>query len=146
VFLTGSAESVPSALILHYECNKTLHETIVLLHVATRLVPAVAPKDRATVKSLGQNFYSARLDYGFMEHPNIPKALANLDSPDLIIDLDKVTYFLGRQTILPSEEDTGLSLWREKIYALLSRNATSSTAYFCLPAHKVVEMVTHVEI
>jgi KUP system potassium uptake protein len=146
VFMSDATDSVPSALLLNYGCNQTLHETIILLHVATKLVPTVTPKERGSVHPLCQEFYAVRLDYGFMEHPNIPKALASLDSADLVIDPDEATYFLGRQTILPSAKDTGLSLWREKIYALLSRNATSSTAYFCLPPSRVVEMVTHVEI
>ncbi|MDQ3062643.1 MAG: hypothetical protein M3R14_07235 [Acidobacteriota bacterium] len=81
-----------------------------------------------------------------MENPDIPNALTNLDSSELVVDPNGVTYFLGRQTVLPTDNKTGMALWREKMYALLSRNATSTTAYFCLPAERVVEMVTHVEI
>ncbi len=146
VFLTGTTDSAPSSLVLHYKCNKALHEQIVLLHVQTKLVPHVEPEDRSTVKPLGQNFYYIELDYGFMENPDIPNALTNLDSSELVVDPNCVTYFLGRQTVLPTENKTGMDLWREKMYAFLSRNATSTTAYFCLPVGRVVEMVTHVEI
>lgn len=146
VFLTGSTEAVPSALMQHYQCAKTLPEQIVLLHVKTKMIPVVAAENRSTVKTLGQNFYLVEMDYGFMEQPNIPDALSNLAAPELVLRSDELIYFLGRQTILPTADNAGMALWREKVYALLSRNATSATAYFCLPADKVVEMVTHVEI
>ena len=146
VFMTGNTEAVPPALMQHYQCSKSLPEQIILLHVETKMTPTVAAENRATVKSLGQNFYSVKLDYGFMEQPNIPDALSSMNAPEFTFDQNDLIYFLGRQTILPSDDKPGMAIWREKVYALLSRNATSATAYFCLPADKVVEMVTHVEI
>ncbi len=137
---------MPSSLALNYQFNKTLHEQIVLLHVTTKLIPHVEDKDHTAVKPLGQDFYYVELDYGFMEQPDIPKALVNLDSSELVINPQDTTYFLGRQTVLPKDDNTGMALWRGKMYALLSRNLTSTTAYFCLPSERVVEMVTHVEI
>jgi len=71
--------------------------------------------------------------------------LTNLDSSELVINPNEVTYFLGRQTVLPKDDNTGMALWRKKMYALLSHNATGTTAYFYLPTERVVEMVTHVE-
>ena len=146
VFLNGASDSAPSALVLHHEHNKTLHEKVILLHVKTKLVPHVEPEARATVEPHAHNFFSVRLDYGFMEHPDIPKALGNLPANGLKIDANDLTYYLGRQTIVPKDNNAGMALWREKLYSLLSRNATSTTSYFCLPANRVVEMVTHVEI
>ncbi len=101
------------------------------------MIPYVEDENRAAVKPLGQNFFYVELDYGFMEQLDIPKVLADLNSSELVINPSDTTYFLGRQTVLPKDNQTGMAYWREKMFASLSRNATSSTVYFCLPADRV---------
>jgi KUP system potassium uptake protein len=80
-----------------------------------------------------------------MEDPEIPRVLENLTAPGFKFDPQDTTYFLGRETIMASKRP-GMPIWREKIFALISRNATSATAYFCLPPDRVVELGSQVEI
>jgi KUP system potassium uptake protein len=85
------------------------------------------------------------INYGFMEDPDIPKVLENVEPPIPVFDSMNTTYFLGRETVIASKHP-GMMLWREKLFALMSRNASSATAYFCLPPNQVVELGTQVEI
>ena len=80
-----------------------------------------------------------------MEDPDIPKVLKELAPPGPVFDLQDTTYFLGRETLIASKHP-GMMIWREKLFALMSRNASSATAYFCLPPERVVELGSQVEI
>ena len=145
IFMTGTGTGTPTALEHNLEHNKVLHERVLLLTVKTRQTPHVEPKDRVRVEPLGQEFYRLTINYGFMEDPDIPKVLASLEAPDPVIDPEETTFFLGRETVIASKQP-GMMLWREKLFALMSRNASSATAYFCLPPDRVVEMGSQVEI
>jgi KUP system potassium uptake protein len=145
VFMTGTGTGTPSALEHNLEHNKVLHERVVLLTVKTRQAPFVEPEERVSVEPLGHEFYRLTINYGFMEDPNIPAVLADLKAPGLAIDRADTTYFLGRETVIASKHP-GMMLWREKLFALMSRNASPATAYFCLPPERVVEMGSQVEI
>ncbi|HEV2761385.1 MAG TPA: potassium transporter Kup [Pyrinomonadaceae bacterium] len=145
VFMNGTAAGTPPALIHNLEHNKVLHERVVLLTVKTRQVPHVDPFERVRVEALGQEFYRVIINYGFMEDPDVPSVLAGLGPPGPTFDPSETTYFLGRETVIASKSP-GMSLWREKLFALMSRNASSATAYFCLPPERVVEMGSQVEI
>jgi KUP system potassium uptake protein len=117
----------------------------VLLTVKTRQTPHVAPEDRVKVESLGHDFYRIIINYGFMEDPDIPKVLESLEPPAPAFDPLDTTYFLGRETVMASKQP-GMMIWREKLFAVMSRNASSATAYFCLPPNRVVELGAQVEI
>ncbi|HEX8352431.1 MAG TPA: potassium transporter Kup [Pyrinomonadaceae bacterium] len=145
VFMNGTAAGTPPALMHNLEHNKVLHARVVLLTVKTRQVPHVEPGDRVKVQALGQEFYRVIINYGFMEDPDIPDALAGMGPPGPTFDPAETTYFLGRETVIASK-NPGMMLWREKVFALMSRNASSATAYFCLPPDRVVEMGSQVEI
>jgi KUP system potassium uptake protein len=145
VFMNGTAAGTPPALMHNLEHNKVLHERVVLLTVKTRQVPHVEAEDRVRVESLGHEFYRLIINYGFMEDPDVPCVLAGLTPPAPVFDLGETTYFLGRETVVAGKYP-GMMLWREKLFALLSRNASSATAYFCLPPERVVEMGSQVEI
>ena len=145
VFMTGTGTGTPSALEHNLEHNKVLHGRVVLLTVKTRQMPYVEPEDRVKVEPLGQEFYRVTINYGFMEDPNIPEVLTNLKAPGLAFDPAQTTYFLGRETVIASKHP-GMMLWREKLFSLMSRNASPATAYFCLPPDRVVEMGSQVEI
>ncbi|HEY9405516.1 MAG TPA: potassium transporter Kup [Pyrinomonadaceae bacterium] len=145
VFMNGTAKGTPPALMHNLVHNKVLHERVVLLTVKTRQTPHVAPEDRVKIESLGHEFYRMIINYGFMEDPDIPSVLENLQPPAPTIEPMNTTYFLGRETVIASKHP-GMMLWREKLFALMSRNASSATAYFCLPPNRVVELGAQVEI
>ena len=145
VFMNGTATGTPPALMHNLVHNKVLHERVVLLTVKTKQVPYVEPEDRAEVEPLGHEFYRMIINYGFMEDPDIPKVLENLELPTPIFNSMDTTYFLGRETVIASKHP-GMMIWREKLFALMSRNASSATAYFCLPPNRVVELGSQIEI
>ncbi len=145
VFMNGTAAGTPPALIHNLEHNKVLHERVVLLTVKTRQTPHVEPEDRVKVQALGHEFYRVIINYGFMEDPDVPGVLAEVEPPGPAFDPAETTYFLGRETVIASKHP-GMMIWREKLFALMSRNASSATAYFCLPPDRVVEMGSQIEI
>ena len=145
IFMTGTGTGTPTALEHNLEHNKILHERVILLTVKTRQVPHVEPPERVRVEPLGHEFYRLTINYGFMEDPDIPEVLAGLEPPNPVFDPAEATYFLGRETVIAGKHP-GMMLWREKLFALMSRNASSATAYFCLPPERVVEMGSQVEI
>jgi KUP system potassium uptake protein len=145
IFMNGNATRTPPALVNNLEHNKILHQHVLFLTVKTSLVPYVSPHERAEIEPVGNGFYRLRLFYGFMEDPDIPKALESVNVPGLVLDEKDTTYFLGRETIMASKRP-GMALWRERIFALISQNATSATAYFCLPPDRVVELGSQIEI
>lgn len=145
VFMNGQATRTPPALMHNLEHNKVLHQRVIFITVKTRQVPYVSLDQRVEVESIGNGFYRMRVFYGYMEDPDIPKVLESLSLPGFVFNPDETTYFLGVETIIASKRP-GMALWREKIFALMSRNATSATAYFCLPPDRVVEMGSQIEI
>ena len=145
IFMNGTGTGTPPALEHNLEHNKVLHERVVLLTVKTRQVPHVEMEDRVSVEPLGHEFYRVIINYGFMEDPDIPKALETLEPPIPTIGQEDTTYFLGRETVISSKYP-GMSIWRGKLFALMSRNASSATAYFCLPPDRVVELGSQIEI
>ena len=145
IFMNGSASRTPPALLHNLEHNKVLHERVLFLTVKTRQVPFVDPEGRVEIESLGNGFLRLRVYYGFMEDPDIPNVLENLRMPGFAYVAQETTYFLGRETIMASKRP-GMALWRERIFSFISQNATSATAYFCIPPDRVVEMGEQIEI
>jgi KUP system potassium uptake protein len=146
IFMSGTASKTPPALRHNLEHNKVLHEQIIFVTVKTEQVPHVADADRLEVEHFGSGMYRAKVHYGFMEEPNIPEVLSNGAGMALPpIDANDSTYFLGRETII-STSRPGMAEWREKLFALMSRNATTATAYFGIPPDRVVELGEQIEI
>jgi KUP system potassium uptake protein len=108
-------------------------------------VPHVAPDDQVTVQPLGGNVFNVVVRYGFMQDPNVPDALALARERGLVMDEEDVTFFLGRETILVTRRP-GMAIWREKLFVLMARNAVRATAFFRLPAERVVELGVQVEM
>ena len=102
--------------------------------------------DRVQVEPLGNGFWRATVDFGFMEEPNVPEALQLMSGAGLHVDPQTVTYFLGRETLIATKKVPGMALWREKLFVTLSRNAMNATNYFSLPPDRVVELGTQLEI
>jgi len=145
VFMTAQPRGTPPALAHNLRHNKVMHEHVVILTVTTAPVPHVPTDEQITVQNLGYGVYTVRLVYGFMQDPNVPDALRAAQTYGLDIDADDVTYFLGRETILVTHR-RGMAIWREKVFVLMARNAVRATAFFRLPAERVVELGVQVEI
>jgi KUP system potassium uptake protein len=145
VFMTAQATGTPAALAHNLRYNKILHQHVVVLTVATAQVPHVAPEERISVEPLGHDLFNVRVQYGFMEDPNVPEALAQAREQGLAMDFDDVTYFLGRETIIVTRRK-GMAIWREKLFVLMARNAVRATAFFRLPPERVVELGVQVEM
>jgi KUP system potassium uptake protein len=145
VFMTARADAIPSALLHNLKHNLVLHERIVIATVITDEVPFVSEAQRIELTPLGKGFYRLLIRYGFMQAPDVPAALELCRHKGLTVDLKQVSFFVSRETILPSLQP-GISLWREKLFAVMSRNAQSATDFFKIPTENVVELGTQVEI
>jgi KUP system potassium uptake protein len=145
VFMTARSDSIPSALLHNLKHNLVLHERTVIATVITEEIPFVPESQRVELASLGKGFYRLLIRYGFMQAPDVPAALELCRRAGLNADLREVSFFVSRETILPSLQP-GIAVWREKLFALLSRNAQSATDFFKIPTENVVELGTQVEI
>jgi KUP system potassium uptake protein len=144
-YLVSSPGLTPQALFANLEYNDALHETIVVISVVTEDVPRIDPDERTEMIDLGDGFHQVVLHYGFMEDIDVPRALAVEVAPRLGIDLAKVPYFLGRESLRVTARP-GMARWREHLFALMSRNATSAATYFDLPPEQIVEVGLAVEL
>jgi KUP system potassium uptake protein len=146
VFMSSNPTGTPLALLHNLKHNKVLHRHVVVLTVVTEELPYVtAAADRAEIRKLDEGFWRVKLRYGFMERPDVPAALANVDSTDLRLDPMRTTYFIGRETIL-SLATPELPRWRGAIFAWMNRNTGDVTSYFGLPPNAVVELGARVEV
>jgi KUP system potassium uptake protein len=146
IFMNGTASRTPNAMLHNLEHNKVLHERVVFVTAKTRQVPHVAADDRLEIEDLGSGLYRVKVYYGFMDQPDIPAALRASATQGLPrLDPADTTYFLGRETIISSARRE-MASWRERLFALMSRNATTATAYMGIPPNRVVEMGEQLEI
>nr|WP_029622954.1 potassium transporter Kup [Sphingomonas elodea] len=145
VFLTSTPDSIPPALLHNLKHNKVLHERIVLLTVAIEQVPHVVGKECTSMEALGEGFFRVVLHYGFMDEVDVPAALAAIRDCGAPFRPMETSYFLARQTLLPSSRP-GMAIWREKLFAWMVRNAESAMEFFKLPTNRVVELGSQLEI
>jgi KUP system potassium uptake protein len=145
IFMYGNSDGTPPALLHNLVHNKVLHERVVLLTVEVQEVSTVDEQERVEVKRLGEGFYRILLRYGFTEDPDIPFALARIDEPGLNLKPMETSYFLGRETLIPSKKP-GMALWREYLFSIMSRNARPATSFFALPPNRVVELGAQIEL
>jgi len=145
VFMTARADLIPSAMLHNLKHNMVLHERTVIATVITEEIPYVSEDRRVELKPLGKGFYRLLIRYGFMQAPDVPAALELCRTKGFQLDLKQVSFFVSRETILPSLQP-GIAIWREKIFALMSRNAQNATDFFRIPTENVVELGTQVEI
>ncbi len=145
VFMYSDPQATPPALLQNLKHNCVLHEEVVLLSVLVEEIPHIPQGRRIEVQHLQDGFYQVLLHYGFVENPNVPRDLALAREHGLEIDPEAVTYFLGREQVLPSNRP-GMARWRERLFALMSRNARNATDFFRLPPDRVVELGAQVEI
>jgi len=145
VFMTSTPDGVPHALLHNLKHNKIIHERVILLTVQIPGVPYVDADRRCKMEDLGQGFHRLILKFGFMEEPDVPAALAEITSCGAPIKMMDTSFFLARQTLLPSSRP-GMAIWREKLFAWMLRNAESAMEFFRLPTNRVVELGSQVEI
>ena len=145
VFMYGSSTGTPPALLHNLKHNRVLHQRVVFLTIRTEDVPHVPPEDRASVAEIGHGLWEVVLRYGFMEDADVPNALQGLGHPELPFKPLETTYFLGRETLIATKRP-GMALWRERLFALMSRNARPATTFFRLPPNRVVELGAQVEL
>ncbi len=146
VFMNGNATKTPSAVLQNIKHNKILHERVLFVTVKTRLIPYVEESERYMFETLNGGFTRIKIYFGYMEEPNVPEVLGNIDQLGFVFKPKETTYFVGRETIISTQKYPGMALWREKLFALLSKNARSATAYFGIPAGRVVELGEQIEI
>ena len=145
IFMTAQPTGTPPALVHNLQYNKVLHEHVIVLTVSTAQKPHVAADERVTIERLPHDLFNVRVQYGFMEDPNVPEALAQAREQGLALDTEDLTYFLGRETIIVTRKK-GMAVWREKLFVLMARNAVRATAFFRLPPERVVELGVQVEM
>ena len=145
VFMSGTTDGTPPALVHNLTHNKVLHERVVFLTVVTQDVPHVPAAERVTVKAIGKGFYSVIARYGFMDDPDIEDVLAACQVKSLDIPIAGTTFFLGRETLVASDRPD-MVRWREQLFAFMSRNALRATAFFKIPADQVFEVGAQVEL
>jgi KUP system potassium uptake protein len=141
VFMTSSKEGVPAALLHNLKHNQVLHERVALVTVETVNTPTVHEMDRVFVHHMPKGFLRVIIRYGFMESPDIPGALMKCKRFGDSFDLMETTFFLSRETIVPSMK-RDIAPIRARLFALMSRNATSATEFFKIPTGRVVELGT----
>jgi KUP system potassium uptake protein len=146
VFMTSSSSGVPHALLHNLKHNKVLHDRIILLTVRIEDVPYVVDEKRAETTDYGTGFYRVVLHYGFMEEVNVPAELVRVDRCGPACKMMDTSFFLARQTLIPSARRPGMAVWREKLFAWMLRNAESAMEFFKLPTNRVVELGSQVEI
>jgi KUP system potassium uptake protein len=145
IFMTGTDTGTPGSLLHNLKHNKVLHEQVVVLTVKFEEIPYVSQDQRFELTAMPKNFFRLLVRYGFMEEPNIPEALRQAERKGLRCDPMQSSYFLSRETVIPSSRP-GMSMWREHIFAWMSRSATSAMDFFNIPPNRVVELGTQVEI
>jgi KUP system potassium uptake protein len=145
IYMYGSRDGTPPALVHNLAHNKVLHEKVVFLTVLTEEVPHVPRTERVAVKRLGKGFASVVARYGFMEDPDINEILDACRERKLDINIDAATFFLGRETLIASDRP-GMALWREHLFSFMSRNALRATAFYRIPANQVFEVGAQVEL
>jgi KUP system potassium uptake protein len=148
VFLASSPHGVPLALTQFVKHNHVMHERILLVTVLIEESPRIADADRAEIIEVIPGITRIILHYGFMQYPTISEGLRLACEQGKLpgIDLADVSYYIGRETIIPSEKVAGMAVWRETVFAFLQRNAERSAAFFGVPTKQVVEFGTEIEI
>ena len=146
IFMTADKGVVPHALMHNLKHNKVLHERNVFLTVDSLKVPYAPKADRLRITTIGDNFYRVVIKFGFMEEPDVPQALMQAsDCSEICIDPMETTYFASRETVMGSAH-RNMPLWRDKLFALMHRNAAPATGFFRIPGNRIVELGTQVQI
>ncbi|HQT53897.1 MAG: potassium transporter Kup [Phenylobacterium sp.] len=145
IFLTSDPEVAPVALMHNLKHNKVLHEKNIILTVHTAETPRVKEDNRVTIEPINDDFKKVIINYGFMESPNLPKALGLCRKLGLKFDIMATSFFLGRRSVVASAQ-SGMPLWQDKLFIFLMRNAANPTDFYKIPPGRVVELGTQVTV
>jgi KUP system potassium uptake protein len=145
VFLTSDPDFTPTALLHNLKHNKVLHEHNVILTIETAQTPRVDPSERVRMETISDKFATVRLRFGFMESPNVPKALVIARKLGWQFDIMATSFFVSRRSLKPSAQ-SGMPQWQDHLFIALSRSANDATDYFQIPTGRVVEVGTQVTI
>jgi KUP system potassium uptake protein len=145
VFLTSDPTSAPTALMHNLKHNKILHEHNVILTVATSDTPRVRENERVTMAPVSPHFSTVTLHFGYMEQPNVPKALAIARKQGWSFDIMSTSFFLSRRALKPSPA-SGMPMWQDRLFIGLAKSASDATDFFQIPTGRVVEVGTQVTI
>jgi KUP system potassium uptake protein len=145
IFLTSEPDVAPVALMHNLKHNKVLHEKNVILTVRTAETPRVPEEQRIVIEPINDDFKKVTINYGFMESPNVPKALALCRKLGLKFDIMATSFFLGRRSIVPSAH-SGMPLWQDRLFIFLMKNAANPTDFYKIPPGRVVELGAQVTV
>ncbi len=143
VYLTGQDTGTPPALLQGFSHMRAVHARVLLLTIITEKIARIPQSERVRIEELPNGFWRAVARYGFMEAPNVPELLDHAKFSSY--SLEFTTFFLGRETVLPTQHP-GMALWRERLFAFLTRNAQPATAFFGIPPSRVMEIGSQIEI
>ena len=145
VFLTSDPDFAPTALLHNLKHNKVLHEHNVILTIITADTPRVGEDERVQITRLTKNFARVSLKFGYMEQPNVPKALAIARKHGWQFDIMSTSFFLSRRALKPSSQ-SGMPAWQDHLFIALARSASDATDFFQIPTGRVVEVGTQVTV
>jgi KUP system potassium uptake protein len=146
VFLTAHIDFTPVALLHNLKHNRVLHERVIFLKLSIWDVPYVRDEDKLTINDMGGNIYIVRAVHGFKETPDMNSVLALMEKVQgLKLDVNDTSFFLARDTIVPSKLP-GMAIWRERLFGWMMQNAAKPSDFFKIPANRVVELGTKIEI
>jgi KUP system potassium uptake protein len=145
VFLTQDAERAPSALLHNLKHNRVLHAQNFIVSVSVTTTPTVPDENRIQLERLSDNFLRVRMFFGYMETPNVPRALALARRRGEKFDIMTTSFFLNRRTF-KTGRNSGLPFWQERLFIAMSKSASDATAFYCLPSNRVVEMGQQIAI
>lgn len=145
VYLSANVDSVPQALMHNLKHNQVLHQTNLIITVEFTDEPNVPMEQRFEIKTLEAGFWQIKLYFGFMDTPDVPKALVDIHIPNISIDAFTTSYFLSRETII-SGHGGAMAKWRDDLFVFMSRNSGSAVNFFNIPSNSVIELGSRVHI
>ncbi len=147
VYMSGHTKYAPATVIQNFQHFQSLHEHVVFLSVQTLDIPHVPKGNRVKLQTIGPQIYRLTITFGFMDMQNVSEQLNNIQlDPHTSLTANNSTFFLGREHLIATDGNGGMALWREKLFALMSRNAQTAAAFYQLPKDRVVEVGSYVEL
>jgi KUP system potassium uptake protein len=145
IFLTADPDTAPAALLHNLKHNQVLHEQIIILTVRTAQQPRVSESERVKIEDFLPDVKRVNLTFGFMETPNVVKALTASRKLGLKFDIMKTSFFLSRRSVVPSDR-SGMPLWQDHLFVFLARNSANATDFFHIPSGRAVELGNQVVV
>jgi KUP system potassium uptake protein len=145
VFLTSDPGFAPTALLHNLKHNKILHEHNVVLTIVTADTPRVHDEERVKMAQISPHFSTVALKFGYMESPNVPKALAIARKLGWHFDIMSTSFFLSRRSLKPAAH-SGMPQWQDRLFIMLAKSASDATDFFQIPTGRVVEVGTQVTV